>query len=85
MASVRQLKKEVNNMIFDVVEECYSIQLYNPSKKAETEAFIDEAADYMNSTLTAINAAKTKADYKKIIADAEATAEKWVERLNTIQ
>lgn len=85
MASVRQLKKEVNNMIFDVVEECYSIQLYKPSKKAETDAFIDEAADYMNSTLTAINAAKTKADYKKIITDVEATAEKWVERLNTIQ
>ena len=33
MSSKRDIKKEVNNMVFDVVEECFSLQLYDASKK----------------------------------------------------
>lgn len=84
MASVRKLKKDVNNMVFDVVEECFSVQLYNPSKKEETDKFIDEAADFLNETLTRINAASTRADYNAIIKDVEDTADAWLDRLNKL-
>lgn len=84
MASVRKLKKDVNNMVFDVVEECFSVQLYNPSKKEETDKFIDEAADFLNETLTRINAAASKADFNAIIKDVEDTADAWLNRLNKL-
>lgn len=82
MASVKNLKKEVNNMVFDVVEECFSIQLYNPSKKEATDEFINEAADYLSEILRRINAAEKKADYNAIVNEAEAKADEWLERLN---
>lgn len=85
MASVRKLKKEINNMVFDVVEECYSIQLFNPSKKEKTDKFIDEAADFMNEMMTKINSATSKKEYNAIVSEAETTAEKWIERLNKLQ
>lgn len=85
MASVRGLKKEVNNMIFDVVEECYSIQLLDPSKKEKTDVFIDDAADYMNAFSTKVNAASTKKEYRALVAEVEELAEEWIERLNKLQ
>lgn len=85
MASVRGLKKEVNNMIFDVVEECYSIQLLDPSKKEKTDAFIDDAADYMNAFSTKVNAASNKKEYRALVAEVEELAEEWIERLNKLQ
>lgn len=84
MASVRGLKKEVNYMIFDVVEECYSIQLLDPSKKEKTDAFIDEAADYMNLFSKKVNAASTKKEYRELVSEVEGIAEKWTARLNTL-
>ena len=51
MSSKRDIKKEVNNMVFDVVEECFSLQLYDASKKEATDKFIEEAADYMEEIL----------------------------------
>jgi hypothetical protein len=84
MASVRKLKKEVNNMVFDVVEECYSIQLYNPSKKEVTDKFIDEAADYLIHTLSRINSASAKEDFNVIIKDVETTADQWLDKLNSL-
>lgn len=85
MASVRGLKKEVNNMIFDVVEECYSIQLLDSSKKEKTDSFIDEVADYMNEFSKKVNAASTKNEYRELVKEVEELAGKWVERLNKLQ
>ena len=85
MASKRDLKKEVNNMVFDVVEECFSLQLYDESKREVTDKFIEEAADYMEEILSKINAAKTKKDFAPLRAEIEKTGEDWVERLNKLQ
>lgn len=85
MASKRDLKKEVNNMVFDVVEECFSLQLYDESKREVTDKFIEEAADYMEEILSKINKAKTKKDFAPLRAEIEKTGEDWVERLNKLQ
>jgi hypothetical protein len=85
MASKRDLKKEVNNMVFDVVEECFSLQLYDESKREVTDKFIEEAADYMEEILSKINTAKTKKDFAPLRAEIEKTGEAWVERLNKLQ
>ncbi|MDX2362713.1 MAG: hypothetical protein QNK23_18025 [Crocinitomicaceae bacterium] len=84
MASVRILKNNVNAMVFDVVEECFDIQSYNPKKADKSEALIDEAADFQDQILGKINAAKNKADYKAIIEEVEKKATSFVEKLNAL-
>lgn len=84
MASKRILKKNVNDMIIDIVEECFTLQLFDDKKTKKTDALIDEAADFQDDILTRINAAKNKADFKSIRADIEAKAVHFVEKLNAL-
>ncbi|MEX1191600.1 MAG: hypothetical protein WEA99_06465 [Brumimicrobium sp.] len=85
MANIRELKKEINNMVYDVVEECYSLQLFDESKKKDTDSFIDEVADFQEEAMTAINKAKSKKEFKEIREKAEKQAEEWVKKLNKLQ
>lgn len=85
MANVRELKKEVNNMIYDVVEECYSLQLFDDSKTKKTDDFIDEAADFQEEIMAEIKKATKKSDYQKIREKVDKTAEEWVKKLNRLQ
>lgn len=85
MANVRELKKEINNMIYEVVEECYSLQLFDESKTKKTDDFIDEAADFQEQIMAEIKEATSKADYSKIRKKADETAKEWVTKLNKLQ
>lgn len=84
MASVRSLKKEINNMIYDVVDECFSVQLFDTSKEEVTEAFIDDAVEFQDEIMAAIGRAKVKADYKAIEARVHEVREEWLKRLNAL-
>ena len=84
MASKRILKRNVNDMIIDVVEECFTLQLFDEKKVAKTDALIDEAADFQGDILTKINAAKNKADFKSVTSEIEAKAIDFVEKLNAM-
>lgn len=84
MASKRILKKNVNAMIFDIVEECYTIQIMDEKKTEKTDKLIDEAAVFQDATLTKINAAKTKADFKAVTAEVEKSAIDFVGKLNKL-
>jgi len=84
MANVRDLKKRINGMIYDVVDECYSVQLYNQAKKEVTDKFIDEAADFQEEIMGAIKKAKNKKDYKEIVKRVEEVEADWITRLNKL-
>jgi hypothetical protein len=85
MANLRDLKKGINGMIYDVVDECYSIQLYNDSKTEETDGFIDDAADFQEEIMSEIKKAENKKDFKAIEAKVMKTQEEWIKRLNKMQ
>lgn len=85
MANVRDLKKSINGMIYDVVDECYSLQLYDASKAEESDSFIDDAADFQDEIMSEIKKAKGKKDFKAIVEKVEKTQEEWVKRLNKMQ
>ena len=85
MANIRDLKRNINGMIYDVVDECYSIQLYNASKTEETDVFIDDAADFQEEIMSEIRKAKNKKDFKSIEEKVKKTQEDWVQRLNKMQ
>jgi hypothetical protein len=82
MASRRILKRNLNNMIIDVVEECFTTQLFDESKAGASEAIIDEAADFQDSILSEINKAKTKKDFAPITSKIEEKALDFITKLN---
>lgn len=85
MASKRLIKKQLNGMIFDVVDECFSVQLYNQSKTEDTNKLIDEALDFRDDMLARIHQAKAKKDYPAIYGDLENKGIYFVEQLNGLQ
>jgi hypothetical protein len=85
MASKRTIKKQLNGMIFDVVDECFSVQLYKTSQTEVTNQLIDEALDYRDQVLAQIHQAKTKKDYPVIHEQLEDKAIYFVEKLNGLQ
>lgn len=50
-------------MIIDVLDECFSIQLYNESKTEATDKLIDEALNFGDDVLAKIHEAKSKKDF----------------------
>ncbi|MDX1652784.1 MAG: hypothetical protein R3277_09855 [Brumimicrobium sp.] len=85
MANVRELKKDINSIIYDVVDECYSLQLFDESKKEASDNFIDEVADFQEEIMSEINKAKTSKEYSEIRKKAEKQAEEWIKKLNKLQ
>ena len=65
MASIKNLKKEINNEIGDFIEEIYHWELLNPDKDlSKSEKLIDEAIDVFDSLIFKINSV-TNRDLKK--------------------
>lgn len=85
MASKRTIKKQLNGMIFDVVDECFSLQLYKEKKTEETNKLIDEALDFRDEVLTRIHQAKSKKDFPSIYNQLEDKGVYFVEQLNGMQ
>jgi hypothetical protein len=84
MASKRILKRNLNNMVIDVVEECFTIQLIDQSKVELADAVIDEAAAFQDTLLRKINLAKTKADFRPITNEIENGAVNFIQKLNAL-
>lgn len=82
MASKRYIKRNVNNLVFDVVEECFTMQLFNPELTEKADKIIDQAADFQDRMLEKINAARTKADFRPIQAEIEKGAIDFIQQLN---
>jgi len=74
MASKRDLKKHLNYLIIDVVEEAYNVQLSNPKKIEESDNFIDSVLEFHDTVITRINEAKNKADFRPIREEIEQKA-----------
>jgi len=85
MASKRIIKKQLNGMIFEVVDECFSVQLYKTAQTEVTNKLIDEALDFRDNILASIHQAKTKKDYPAIYEKMEDKGVYFVEQLNGLQ
>jgi len=58
MASVKNLKKDINYILSDIIEECYVWQiLQDDAKKADkAEKIIDESIDTFDALIEKVNA-----------------------------
>jgi hypothetical protein len=84
MANKRDLKKSINSLVFDVIDECIYIQEINPGRFDACEKLIDEAVNYYNDALSKMNSAKTKAEFRNVAIELEDHAEKFIESLNSL-
>jgi 23S rRNA G2069 N7-methylase RlmK/C1962 C5-methylase RlmI len=85
MASKRVIKKQLNALIVDVIDECFSIQLYNEAKTEVTDKLIEEVLVFGDNTLSQIHQAKSKKDYPAIKASMEEKTDYFIGELNGLQ
>jgi hypothetical protein len=88
MASIRDLKKDINNVLGDIIEAVYiveSSQQMEPTK--EGSAIIDEAIDTFDTLIAKVNQKEVtdkKAHFSEIRASLEKEATDLVGRLNKL-
>ena len=84
MANKRILKRNINEMVFDVVEDCFFFEMTAPDKAGRSAKLIDEAADFQDQMLSKMNQAKGKAAFRAIAQEVEAKAIYFVDSLNAL-
>ena len=66
MASIKQLKKDINNDIGAIIEEIYLWELSNPNADlSKSEKQIEESIQVFDDLVQKINAVATKENLKK--------------------
>ena len=82
MSSKRLLKKHLNNMVFDIVEECFTVQMFDETKAEKANELIEDAANFQDQILMDINTAKTKKDFDPIREKIDNSVIEFVTKLN---
>ena len=88
MASIKNLKKDINYTLGDLIEECYVWELLNPKADSKkSEAVIDEAIETFDSLIERVHAKNVenkKAHFKAISNDLETKAGEIVAKINKL-
>lgn len=71
-------------MVYDIVEECFYLQLTDESKMKDTDKLIDEAAIFQDDILSRIYKSKSKKDFSEISVQVNEKAQYFVEKLNKL-
>ncbi|HXK00135.1 MAG TPA: hypothetical protein VNJ50_14875 [Gelidibacter sp.] len=86
MANVRDLKKDINYVIGDIIEAAYVLNYANSGKDAEkVEAIVDEAINTFDELIEKVNAKgveNKKAHFKAINAELETKGHALIEKIN---
>ncbi|WNH09573.1 hypothetical protein [Thalassobellus suaedae] len=88
MANVRDLKKDINYVLGDIIEAVYIWEYANTDKDTkESEAIIDEAIGTFDELIAKVNAKNidnVKAHYKAINQELEAKGTALIEKINKL-
>ncbi len=88
MANVRNLKRDVNYVIGDIIEAVYIWELTNPEKDTkDSQALVDSAIKDFDELMVKINAKKVedkKAHFKAINQEVEERGRKLIDRVNQL-
>jgi hypothetical protein len=88
MGSVKNLKKDINFVLGDIIEAVYIYEMTSSGKPSDkTNAIIDEAIASFDALITKVNAKKVenkKAHFKQINVELEQTANQLVEKINAL-
>ncbi|ETN96942.1 hypothetical protein SAMN04487906_2113 [Zhouia amylolytica] len=88
MASIRDLKKDINYVLGDIIEAVYIWEIAsNKPNSEEGDAIINEAVDSFDELITKINDKSVedrKAHLKAVNKELEAKANSLVEKINKL-
>jgi len=87
MANVRDLKKDINYVLGDIIEAVYIWELTNPKQKKGGEAIIDEAITTFDELIAKVNQKNVenkKKHFKAINAELEERGKKLIEKINSL-
>jgi hypothetical protein len=92
MASVRGLKKDIDNLIFEVISDCFVYSGINPENESdEVPAIISDAVSLRNDLISRVNNPDgkdnpkiLKAYYKSVKKDLVSGADKLFKRLSSL-
>ena len=86
MASIKNLKKDLNYIFSDIIEECYLWQLENKDNEEEAEPIIDEAIFYFDNLIEKINdkTDNTKKHFQSIILELEENVKDLRSKLDSL-
>lgn len=88
MANVRNLKKDINYVLGDIIEAVYIWELTNPSKdNKEAQVIIDDAIltfDELIEKVNQKNVEDNKKHFKMVNAELETKGRKLIERINKL-
>ena len=89
MPSIRDLKKDINFVLGDIIEAVYIWEAGSGNKESEEgTVIIDDAIEVYDNLMDKINQKKvedTKAHFKTIRIELEEKATKLVEQLNSLE
>ncbi len=90
MASIRELKKNIDNLVFEVISDCFVYSGVHPDNKSdELSAIISDAVNFRNDLIARVNNPDgkdnpkiIKAFYKSVEKDLVAGVDKLFKRLS---
>jgi hypothetical protein len=88
MANVRDLKKDINYVLGDIIEAVYVWEYSNTEKDTKkSEAIIDEAIDTFDALIAKVNDKNVedkKAHFKAISSELEEKGKALIEKINKL-
>jgi hypothetical protein len=89
MANVKNLKKDINYVLGDIIEAVYLYEIATTGKPTdETNALIDEAIASFDTLITKVNAKNVenkKTHFKQINVELEQVANQLINKINGLQ
>jgi len=68
MASIKELKDDINSITYDLIHECFTFKRYHSEKDGETDKVIREIIKLRNELIHRVNNPVDKDDAKKLRA-----------------
>jgi DNA anti-recombination protein RmuC len=88
MASIKNLKKDINKILAEVIEECYSYQLDADDKtNSKIEGIIDEAIETFDNLIAKIHDKKVEnksAHFNNVTKELETRGNELFEKLRKL-
>ncbi|QJP33241.1 hypothetical protein F0365_01850 [Nonlabens sp. Ci31] len=87
MASIKDLKQDINFVLGDIIEAALISQAVNPEKTAESEKIVDDSIATFDELISRVNNRKVesrKTHLKAVKADLETKGKGLIDRVNAL-
>jgi len=66
MASIKELKDDINFLTYDLISECFTYKIYHPDKGGTADKVISEIIKLRNELIHRVNNPEDKNDARKL-------------------